>query len=84
MILYKFWDQNSNFWWVSLAFKSTLKVDFFENFHEKIKFPNFIKDHFYDVLACPGHQKRKFWVAGNHQKHQKMINLKIGQENDEI
>ena len=60
------------------------KLNFFINFHEKIKFPNFIKDHFYDVLGCPGHQKTFFLASGNHYKHQKIINAKNSEENDEI
>ena len=27
------------------------------NFDEKMKFPNFIKDHSHDVLGCQGNQK---------------------------
>ena len=47
--------------WISLHF-GTFPVftkmwagPFFENFHEKMIFPNFIKDHFYDVLRCQGY-----------------------------
>ena len=47
--------------WISLhfgifpVFTKMWAGPIFQNFHEKMIFPNFIKDHFYDVLRCQGY-----------------------------
>ena len=59
----------------------------FENFHEKMIFPNFIKDHFYDVLRCQEYKKHAFRLnqaSGNQENHDKNEKLKIDQENEQI
>ena len=40
----------------------------FENFHEKMIFPNFIKDHFYDDLWCQGYRKTWFGIEFSFRK----------------
>ena len=55
-----FRSQTSNLWnehTDKYRYRSTFGAHFFENFHEKMKFPKSIQDHSGSIPQGPGHQK---------------------------